>query len=134
VGLGSSIPAVVAYLVFPDQVRAGTEGYWWKLPSPFLSVSEAMPFPGGRIDTDFVEACFWFLCTWGILVSLGCLPWFIGQIRRFYPQRRAEPLTAVLVEGPAVEPVVAATNGALTEAEPARVEPAPEHVTSIQPG
>ena len=134
VGLGSAVPAPIALMFFPDQIRAGTDAYWWKLPSPFLAVNEAIPFAGSRIDTDFVETCFWFMSTWALLVTLGCLPWFLGQVRRFHRPEREEPLVVEAVEVPEVLAPGPAVNGTRTAADPAKVDPPSEHVTSIQPG
>jgi hypothetical protein len=135
-GLGSSVPAIIAYILFPDQVRSGTEGFWWKLPSPFLAVAEAAP-TGGHFDQSYVDANVWFLGVWTVLVTLGCLPWFVGQVRRFRPPPpREQPVLAELVEAEVVaEPVPASTpvNGAVGSPAPATDEKS-EHVTSIQPG
>jgi hypothetical protein len=136
-GLGSSIPALIAFLIFPDQVRVGNEGYWWKLPSPFLTVAEVFPsHPGARVDDAFVEACSWFLGVWAVLVTLAALPWFVGQVRRFHPLPRREPVVAELADTEEAEvvPVPPEVNGAAGEAEPVKDETPSEQITSIQPG
>ncbi len=42
VGLGSSIPAVIAYFFFSDQFRYSNDGGWWMLPNPIMAVYELM--------------------------------------------------------------------------------------------
>jgi hypothetical protein len=145
IGLGSSIPAIIAMLVFPDQVRAGSGDDWWKFPSPFLALAEAWPTNGRFTAGDFVERCYWFLGIWATVVSIGCLPWFIRQIQRFHPPLRTELppvepiLTAEAAAVPAASEEAAPTlaagtgNGAVATPDPAKTEPS-GHATSIQPG
>ena len=49
-----SIPAGIALVIFPNQVRSGTESPWWKLPSPFLSINEAFP-PELELGVEHLE-------------------------------------------------------------------------------
>jgi hypothetical protein len=144
IGLGSSVPAMIAYVLFPEQIRTGTDGVWWKLPSPFVVVIECWPSGGSRVNDDLATATFWFLTGWAALASVVCLPWLIGQMIRFRPPRRAEVLVAEVAEpaaaprldekvvregAEAAEDVRVTRNG---EAEPG---PAPaEAAGSIQPG
>jgi hypothetical protein len=106
VGLGSSIPSVIAWIFFQDQVRHSEGGNgWWMLPNPFIAAYEF--FPSGRYgagyDNEFKTICHWFLGTWAVLATVLALPWYIAQVRRFHPPRKREPefVPLMLVETPA---------------------------------
>jgi hypothetical protein len=91
VGLGSSIPAVIAMVFFSDEMRYRQDGGWWQLPNPFMAVYEFAPAgPMGGADTDFQTRCFWFLGTWAVLVTALSIPWFIAQVRHFRPRERRD--------------------------------------------
>jgi hypothetical protein len=128
IGLGSSVPAVIAYIVFPDQIHmSGNEATWWKLPSPFLSMAEVSPSMNGgtfRQDT-YMEACLWFLIIWALTVSVLCLPWYMGQVNRFRPLARRQ-----------VRLAAASTNGEAAHEPKKEALPAAEvaPATSIQTG
>jgi hypothetical protein len=127
VGVGSSVPAVIAYVLFQDQSYQGTDGMWWKLPNPFMAVYECWPTWDGRVDMDYLVSTYWFLAVWSVLVTLACLPWFAGQVRRFHPPQKAVIPLAELVEPAAPAPaeaVVPAVNGAV--AAPAEARPTQE--------
>ncbi len=121
VGLGSSIPALVAWGFFEEQFNAQSGALWWKLPSPILVVFECTPSWDGRFDAELVWSTYWFLGAWSLVVSLACLPWFIGQVLRFRPPHKAAQPAVERVEvsvpaAPApAEAVVPAVNGAATK-------------------
>jgi hypothetical protein len=108
VGLGSSIPSVIAYVFFSDQMRLGTDGGWWMLPNPFMAVYELIPGWTGGANDDFNTLCYWFLGTWAVLVTALSLPWFVAQVSRFHPpakKREVEYAEVVVVEpAPCEEP------------------------------
>jgi hypothetical protein len=88
VGLGSSVPSVFAYIFFSDQMRYQTDSGWWMLPNPFMAIYEITPgWMGGTVNSDFHTLCLWFLGTWGVLVTVLAMPWYIAQVRRFRPPR-----------------------------------------------
>jgi hypothetical protein len=105
IGLGSSVPAVFAYIFFQDQMRMQTDNGWWMLPNPFMAVYEITPgVMSGAINAEFHTLCLWFLGTWGVLVTVLSLPWVVGQIRRFHPPRRSAYATVKVVsEEPVLE-------------------------------
>jgi hypothetical protein len=92
VGLGSSIPAVIAMIFFSDQMRYNSDGGWWMLPNPFMAVYEFAPNfgPMSAVNTDFQTLCLWFLGTWAVLVTLLSLPWFIAQVIHFRPREKRD--------------------------------------------
>jgi hypothetical protein len=105
VGLGSSVPSVIAYIFFQDQMRHN-DSSWWELPNPFMAVYEILPgVMTSGINHEFHTLCLWFLGTWGVLVSVLSLPWFIAQIRRFHPPRHSSYATVKMIdEKPVVHP------------------------------
>ncbi len=107
VGLGSSIPAVIAMVFFSDEMRASADGGWWILPNPFMASYEFFPsFGRGGVNTEFQTLCSWFLGTWAVLVGVLSIPWFIVQMRRFRPRERRDvefaPVLVVEAEPPSV--------------------------------
>jgi hypothetical protein len=97
VGLGSSIPAVIAMIFFSDEMRHSTDG-WWQLPNPFMAIYEFAPGYISGPNSDFQTLCFWFLGTWAVLVAVLSMPWFFSQIRLFRPRdRRDIELAPVMV-------------------------------------
>jgi hypothetical protein len=121
-GLGSSVPAVIAFILFQDQMNynRGDPG-WWSLPNPFVAVWDTALGDGRARYDDYEQLCFWFTGTWAVLVTALSLPWFVAQAKRFHPppKREAEPLKVVLVEEKekpaAVEPVSDAIVASLPE-------------------
>ncbi|MFO0878545.1 MAG: hypothetical protein U0840_14490 [Gemmataceae bacterium] len=101
VGLGSSIPSVIAYILFYDQIRYQNEPGWWALPNPFLAVYEVSNSPRTQ-QLEFEVLCYFFLAIWGVLVTLLSLPWFVGQLKRFRPlvPREIPPADVILVSEP----------------------------------
>lgn len=100
VGLGSSIPLVIAYIAFYDQLRYATEPGWWALTNPFLSIAEVLWEVGRLRNEEFRILLFWFLGTWSVLVTMLAFPWFMGQVRRFRPpaKRENEPAQVIVLE------------------------------------
>ncbi len=102
-GIGSSVPAVIAFIFFQDQMRYhhGDPG-WWSLPNPFVAVWDTVfaNGPGGARNDEYEQMCLWFTGTWAVLVTVLCVPWFFGQLRRFQPppRREAEPVVVRRVE------------------------------------
>jgi len=127
IGLGSSIPAMLAFILFQDQMGAGNEAIWWKLPSPFLSAfNVANDFPRGTVNTEYLEVCLWFLGIWAVLMSALAMPWAMRQVVSFRPRQRAQVLDAVVVEEqaaaeapPAAAPAASPQEGVVTEVPPA---------------
>jgi hypothetical protein len=125
IGVGSSVPAILAYILFHDQFNQANDKFWWRLPSPFLAIGEIHPsFSfGGSGNRDFATVCLWFVGVWAVVMTVLAMPWCLGQLRRFRPFQKRVVLLAELAE----------------RFEPAVVEPAPEPApkpvaTSIQPG
>jgi hypothetical protein len=118
VGLASSVPAVIAYIAFSEQMRMNTDGGWWKLPNPFLGVYEisaSSTWGGG--NRDFRELCYWFLCSWAVLVTALAMPWYVAQLHRFHPPaRRKRPPEADSAEVVVVDEAPAAARPSSVEA------------------
>jgi hypothetical protein len=86
IGLGSSIPAVIVYVAFSDQVRYQQDTAWWLLTNPFASVYDvALNGPLGGGWDEFTLICFGFTGAWAILVAVLSLPWLLAQVLRFHP-------------------------------------------------
>jgi hypothetical protein len=90
VGLGSSIPAVIAMIFFSEQMRYNTDGGWWMLPNPFMAVYEFIPGFMSAANVDFQTLSLWFLGTWAVLVTVLCMPWFIAQMRHFRARHKRD--------------------------------------------
>jgi hypothetical protein len=90
-GLGSSIPYIIAMIFFSDQLRYQSDG-WWMLPNPFVAVYEFSAGSGPRWgdNSEFQSMCYWFLGTWGLLVAVLAVPSFIAQVRRFRPREKRD--------------------------------------------
>jgi hypothetical protein len=100
VGLGSSVPSVVAYIVFWDQWHRATDTSWWALTNPFLAIFTIVEhFPRSPYN-DFDTLLYWFLGIWGVLVTVLCFPWFGAQLKRFQPlkKRDDEPAQVILLD------------------------------------
>jgi hypothetical protein len=89
IGLGTTLPPMVAYFAYNDQMRYNNDIGWWYVPNPFIGYLEM--FTDGRRSgyryADFDTICVWFLATWASLVTLLSLPWVAGQVRAFHPPR-----------------------------------------------
>jgi hypothetical protein len=103
VGLGSSIPAVLAYIFFSHQMRYGTDSGWWMLLNPFMAVYELVPRYRGTWNEEFQTLCYLFLTGWALLMTALSVPWFGAQLRRFQPAPKKLKVehAPVLVEAPA---------------------------------
>jgi hypothetical protein len=101
-GLGSSVPYVIAMIFFSEELRRGAaEGGWWMLPNPFVAIYEFSPGYMSGVNTEFQTLCFWFLGTWGLLVGLLSIPWYVIQMSHFRPRdRRDVELAPVVVVEP----------------------------------
>ena len=89
IGLGTTLPPMVAYFAYNDQMRYNNDIGWWYVPNPFINYLEMFtngPRSGYR-HSDFETICVWFLATWASLVTLLSLPWVAEQIRAFHPPR-----------------------------------------------
>jgi hypothetical protein len=115
VGLGSSLPMVLAYLTVPEHLRYSSDEQWWLLTNPFASVYE-INTTGRRTGwADYETVCYLFIVTWAGVAAALSMPWLIAQMTRFRrPQPRPRPAVAEEVERPAP-----------LRPEPVR-EPAPE--------
>jgi hypothetical protein len=87
VGLGSSLPWIVAFIVYSDTFGRWSELSWWLLANPFGAVVEVGTAGGARGD-EFTAVCFLFLSVWALLLSALSLPWAINQVARFHPPAR----------------------------------------------
>ena len=89
IGLGTTLPPMVAYFAYNDQMRYNNDIGWWYVPNPFIGYLEL--FTDGRRSgyryADFDTICVWFLATWASLVTLLSMPWVAEQIRAFHPPR-----------------------------------------------
>jgi hypothetical protein len=85
-GLGSTLPYMIAYLIHFDTPSFQPEEHaWWLLPNPFASVYDDIM---GRATTwrdAFNVSTVWFTGGWATLVTALCMPWFIRQVVRFRP-------------------------------------------------
>ncbi len=96
VGLGTCIPAVVAFTVFQDSLRQGNDGGWWYLPNPFAVCYEFAHTGGHGRDPRFEIMAKWFLGTWGAVVGLLSIPYIVQQALLFRPyQKKAAPAPPV---------------------------------------
>jgi hypothetical protein len=99
VGIGSSIPAVISFILSMERHRPPTEVQWWMVPNPFVAVYQMMPGPWRGANEDFSTIAQWFLGIWAMLVTGLAVPWYAGMLRRFRPLERGEvPVPAVIVE------------------------------------
>lgn len=106
VALGSSVPYVIVYVFFVDELRASTELAWWALPNPFTSFYEVGADAFYGQGGDYLVLLTAFLTVWVVAATLACLPWYLRQLRRFRPvSKRERELAAVTVVevAPAVE-------------------------------
>jgi hypothetical protein len=88
VGLGSSIPAVIAYVVYSDYDRYNTTS-WWLLTNPFASVYDVGQAWSSSRNDDYSFLCFLFTGIWAFVTTLlGTIPWVLFQILRFHPPER----------------------------------------------
>jgi hypothetical protein len=102
VGVGSALPAVVAFFIYYDDPYAQNAVLpWWNLTNPFgalydLGSSSNSILHEGEVGFDML--LFTFLALWATLVTVLAMPWFIGQILRFHPPAsrapRARPVEA----------------------------------------
>jgi hypothetical protein len=130
IGVGSSLPAMVAFVFFNDQVGAGTEAMWWKLPSPFLSAYNSIrDGPQMTVNEDFLTVCLWFLGVWWVLVTVLSVPWLVRQVLSFRPRTPSRPAEAAVAE-PAAEAAPVPT----AELAPAEGVMADPPATSVQTG
>lgn len=83
--LGIALPWPLLFLLKNEQWRMGQASPWWQISNPFSTIYTCVWERGGE---DFREQCLLFLSVWAVLVSLGCLPWMIRQMRRFRPPEK----------------------------------------------
>jgi hypothetical protein len=98
VGLGSSLPSVVAYIGFSEQVRHMLDNPWWLLSNPFAAVYDVSISNLSGTWTKFVASCFTFTALWALAVTLLSLPWYINQVVNFRPPPRSAPRPVPVLE------------------------------------
>jgi hypothetical protein len=96
VGLGSAVPALVAYFVYYREWNAHADEIWWLLPNPFASVVELMDLRRhvGLVHPDYPRQCLLFTGIWAGSAALVCLPWFVRQALAFRPPGRGATAAA----------------------------------------
>jgi hypothetical protein len=90
VGVGSAVPAVVAYFVYYREWASHGQETWWLLPNPFASLIELADVRrrAGGGHPDYPRQCLLFTGIWAGAAALVCLPWFVRQALRFRPPQR----------------------------------------------
>jgi hypothetical protein len=85
-GLGSTLPYMIAYLIHFDTPSFQPEEHaWWLLPNPFVSVYDDVMSRATTWREAFNVSTVWFTGGWATLVTALCMPWFIRQVVRFRP-------------------------------------------------
>ncbi|HTU21891.1 MAG TPA: hypothetical protein VMG10_27885, partial [Gemmataceae bacterium] len=83
-GLGFALPYPLLFVFNNEELRMGQVNPWWQISNPFSTIYTCV-WERGVEAADFRDPCLVFLSVWGLLVSLGCLPWMIRQMKRFRP-------------------------------------------------
>jgi len=88
VGLGSSLPWIVAFILYSGHLGRWPEP-WWLLTNPFGGIYEiATSRWYSSSQRDFTQLCFLFLAIWAALLVLLSVDWVGKQLARFHPPAR----------------------------------------------
>ena len=90
---GCIMPMLIVNMAYPEHSymsRLSRQPYrYWMLTHP-----------SALDDKAFFPTVMMFLVIWGGIVTLACLPWFVGQFKKFSPPKRDEkPADAVTDDG-----------------------------------
>lgn len=96
-GLGSVLPHMVAYFLFPETLHYPRHEGPWQMTNPFVSIEEALSHRNSNVYLGEISAadafdapCLPFLAVWAVVVSALALPWFLQQLLTFRPLARSQ--------------------------------------------
>ncbi len=81
-GLGSSVPWVIFFLIHFNQLGRIHGFQWWELPNPFAALYHISSWPR---ESETAVICFLFLVFWAVVLLLPILRWMVAQMGRFRP-------------------------------------------------
>jgi hypothetical protein len=107
-GLGSTLPWIVAFIIYSNRMSRQGGLDWWLLPNPFWAASE-LDRRSSREEMTVV--CFLFLGVWALILAALSVRWVGVQMARFQPARPSTPrpatVPAAATEIPLAAPVEA---------------------------
>jgi hypothetical protein len=82
-GLGSSIPYLIAFFLYYNQWHYLTDYFIWQVGNPFAALYDWSNRSGYLV----------FASIWAIIIAALNVPWFLRQVNRFRPPGSERPVT-----------------------------------------